>query len=181
MPRIVFTLACFSLSILLSAQSYQLQLTSEQQFDAAIWESSNDNDKMVLKTTDKDFFGARKATNIYVNQELSFQFTRKEQNYILRSPDESLRLIFLPFKYILPDGQQLNRRLRQAGQEIQLLNLQGQIMAKARVKATPENEFLLRVSIEKTTGFNQELLAMLSIDLLEQVRQLKYNNLSVIH
>ena len=170
--KVIFTLLATTLTFMLHAQAdYYINMTApNQQFRNALWKNSDGTPAFAIYTTKRDFLEERKEVRIFQDSQEKYTLQRKKTNRVLRDSESGEILVSRPFKYVLPNGQVLTRRIRNWGRALHLEDRSGNLVASAETVKHPEVRRRLELTIHQATGHDEILAAMLSMDMLDQDR-----------
>lgn len=154
------------------SQTYTVTLsaTPSPEWEAPTWEAADGEANLSFITTDANFFGLPKKVRIYAGEDTRFYLLRKGQHFILRNRQQTARLVRHPHYYITYDGQRLHRELDHVHNTLLITDEDGTPLAIGEVgKAGKQQQ--ARIRILHSSAYDQELLAMLSFDLIDYLRQ----------
>ena len=171
-----FFIPLFALLITCSVNAqadYYVNLTApSQQLNATVWKDTQGQVAYTVKTDRRDLLGERKDAIFYKNSKEKFTLERKRMNWVLRDQETGDFMVYRPFKYVLPNGEVLNRKVRNLGRSIKLENEQGEVVATADILRSKEARRRLEINIEQATANDELLSAMLSLEIMDQYREI---------
>ena len=166
----------FSCSSLYAQSTFYVNMTNlARQFNSTVWKNAEGAVAFSVYTSKRDILGDRKDAIIYQESKEKYSLERKQNNRILRDTDNGNILVFRPHKYVLPNGRVLVRYNRKFGRAIVLEDRDGNIIASAtivRVKGAPRR---LEIAFNEETGHNDILAGMLSLDIIDQYRNIAFS------
>lgn len=154
------------------SQSYSITLSASPapEWEAPTWAADNGGPDLSFITTETSFFGIPKKARIYTSGGERFYLLRKGRNFILRNRQQTPRLIRHPHYYITYDGQRLSRQVNPSEGTLEIIAEDGTPLAIGRVGRAGKQQ-QARIRILQSSAYDEELLAMLSFDLIDYLRQ----------
>ncbi len=158
---------------LFAQSTYYVNLTNPtKQFNSTVWKNADGEVAFSVYTTRRDLLGDRKNATIYQDSKSKYTLERKRNNRILRNLENGTFLVFRPHKYVLPNGEVLVRYVRKFGRAIELEDRDGNVVATAmitRLKGAPRK---IEIVFNEETEHKEILGGMLSLDIINQYRNL---------
>ncbi|MEM6806969.1 MAG: hypothetical protein AAF696_36550 [Bacteroidota bacterium] len=153
-------------------QSYQVELQDLPRTagESLTWEGNTQSPEFTFLSTDNGFWGATKKGRIFIAGDHIYSVKRKGDRFFLYDTNKSTQLVKHTTAYLTLDGTALKRKRNMTGDKISIIHPDGRILAEGKIKSKVLGKHTMTLDIKGKSPYSEEILAMLSIDLLETLK-----------
>lgn len=154
------------------AQSYEVELANftAEPGNALAWDGQQNAPALHFMATKGGFMGDFKKGRIFLENEYTYSIERKGHRYFLYNGEKETQMVRHKNFYMTLDGVQLKRKRSATGEKISIIHPNGTTLAEGRIKSKILGKYTLVFDINEDSKYSQELAAMLSVDLVETLR-----------
>lgn len=154
------------------AQSYQVELTDfpSDPGKALFWEGDTDAPSLKFLATKNSILGDFKNGRIFLENDYAYSIARKGSKYFLYNGDRETQMVRFSNAYLTIDGIELKRKRNGTGDKITILHPDGSILAVGQIKSKILGKHTLSLDVKEKSPYRKEIMAMLSVDLIETLR-----------
>lgn len=154
------------------AQSYEVELAnfSAVPGNSLAWDGQQNAPTLQFMATKGGFMGDFKKGRIFLQNEYTFSIERKGHRYFLYNGDKETQMVRHRNAYLTIDGTELKRKRSATGEKISIIHPDGTVLAEGKIKSKILGKYTLAFDIKEDSPYSKELSAMLSVDLVETLR-----------
>lgn len=153
-------------------QSYSAQFSElpSTPGNSLFWQATDTQPTLKFMTTQNGFIGEVQKGKIFIENDLAYRVERKGTRYFLCNADKVTQLVRHERAYMTLDGTELKREKNGTGDKIRIVHPDGTVIAEGKIRSKILGDHTLSLQVQEDHPYGQEIAAMLSIDLLEELR-----------
>lgn len=154
------------------AQSYEVELANftAEPGNSLAWDGPSNAPSLQFMATKAGFWGDFKKGRIFLENEYAYSIERKGHKYFLYNSNKETQMVRHRSAYMTLDGTELKRKRSATGEKISIVHPDGTVLAEGRIKSRILGKYTLVFDIKEDARYSKEIAAMLSVDLVETLR-----------